>query len=166
MSQQQQQRQKERGQERTREESRHESSSQRQTADQSALQEAGGAQQRRSDMALEEAQITEGKDGARNLQAQWINVALPSADSCRFAITTAAGHAIEAVMEQKNYRRSYQGTSSLQTDIVPVAPDGTKGKLTVHDMATGETLERPWTWHAGAGGLLSSLWQLLKQLFT
>jgi len=49
---------------------------------------------------------------------------------------------------------------------VPVAPHGTPGKLTVRDLATGETFEQPWTWHAGAGGLLSSLWQLLKHLFT
>lgn len=117
-------------------------------------------------MALEDAQVTAGKDGAHNLQVKWITIDLPTARSCRFAITTAAGNAIEAVVEQKTYRQSYQGTGALQTGIVPVAPLGTKGSLTVRDLATGETFEQPWTWHAGAGGLFSSLWEVLKHLFT
>jgi hypothetical protein len=166
MSQQQQQRQKERAQERARDDSRRESSSQERMTDQTAVQEAGSARQRQSEMAVEEAQITEGKDGARNLQVQWITISLPNVTSCRFSITTAAGHAIEAVTEQKNYSRSYQGTSSLQTGTIPAAPHGTKGKLTARDVETGETFEQPWTWRAGGGGLLSALWALLKHLFT
>ena len=68
-------------------------------------------------------------------------------------------------MEQKSYRKIYQGTSSVQTDITPVAPIGTKGKLTVRDLTTGETVEQPWTWRAVAGGW-SGLWELIKRLFT
>jgi hypothetical protein len=164
MSQQEQQRQQ--GKQRQKEDSRQGSASQQRTADQIAPQVLDNAKQKKSAMKIEEAKVTEGKDGARNLQVQWINVRLPNADSCRFAITTREGNAIEALMEQKSYRRSYQGTSSLQTDIVSVAPNGTTGKLTVRDLATGETFEQPWTWHAGVGGLLSALWALLKHLFT
>jgi hypothetical protein len=116
-------------------------------------------------MALEEATVTAGKDGARNIRVEWIRVPLPHADPCRFAVTTAAGNALEVSMEQNSYRRSYQGTSSLQTDITPVAPRGTKGMLTVRDLTTGETLEQPWTWRADAGGW-SGLWDLLKRWFT
>jgi hypothetical protein len=129
------------------------------------LEEAGSAQQRRSDMGLEEAKIAAGKDGACNIRVQWIQVPLPHAVPCRFAVTTAAGNELEVSMEQKTYRKSYTGTSSLQTDITPVAPNGTKGLLTVHDLTTGETLEQPWTWRAGAGGI-SGLWELLKRWFT
>ena len=164
MSQQQQQGQRERSQQRTRDDSRRESSSQQRTTEPAAVQ--GAEKERKCEMAAEEAQITEGKDGARSLQVQWITVSLPNATSCRFAITAAAGHAIEAVTEQKNYSRSYQGTTSLQTAIIPVAPHGTKGRLTVRDIESGETFEQPWTWHAGAGGLLAVLWALLKKLFT
>ncbi|HEY6515729.1 MAG TPA: hypothetical protein VIY50_06265 [Steroidobacteraceae bacterium] len=164
MSQQQQQGQRERSQERARDDSRRESSSQQRTTEQTAVQ--GADEERKCELAVEEARITAGKDGARNLQAQWITVPLPNVTSCRFAITTAAGHAIEAVTEQKNYSRSYQGTSSLQTAILPAAPHGTKGKLTVRDVETGETLEQPWIWNAGVGGLFSVLWALLKKLFT
>ncbi len=154
-----------RSRERAKEQSRSAPPAQARAADQTALQEAGSAQQRQSDMALEEARVTEGKDGARNIRVQWIRVPLPHADPCRFAVTTAAGNALEVSMEQKSYRRSYQGTSSLQTDITPVAPNGTKGMLTVRDLTTGETLEQPWMWRAGGGGL-SGLWALLKRLFT
>ena len=164
MSQQEQQRQRERSQERARDDSRRESSSQQRTTDETAVQAA--EKQRQCEMAVEEAQITAGKDGARNLQVQWITVPLPNATSCRFAITTAAGHAIEAMTEQKNYSRSYQGNTSLQTAIIPAAPHGTRGKLTVRDVETGETFEQPWTWHAGVGGLLALLWALVKKLFT
>ena len=154
-----------RPQERATEQSRSPSTSQPRTADQPALQDAGSAQRRQSDMALEEAVVTAGKDGARNIRVQWIQVPLSNAIPCRFAITTAAGNALEVSMEQKSYRKSYQGTSFLQTDITPVAPVGTEGKLTVHDLTSGETLEQPWKWRAGAAGW-SGLWELLKRLFT
>ena len=163
---QEQQRQRQQEKQRQREDSRQGSTSQQQTADQTTTQVPGSAKQKKSDMKREEAKVTEGKEGARNLQVQWIDVQLPNARSCRFAITTAAGNAVEAVMEQKSYRQSYQGTSSFQTGIVPVAPNGTRGKLTVRDLATGETFEQPWIWHSGAGGLLAALWGLVKGLFS
>ena len=116
-------------------------------------------------MALEEATVTAGKDGACNIRVQWIRVSLPHADPCRFAVTTAAGNALEVSMEQKSCQKAYKGTSAVQTDITPVAPHGTQGKLTVHDLTTGETLEQPWTWRTGASSW-SGLWELLKRLFT
>lgn len=160
--QQQQQRQAQR-QERAREESRSDPAPQQRSADQPAAETAAGAQARKSDMALDEAVVSAGKDGARNIRVQWIEVRLPHAIPCRFAVTTAAGNALEVSMEQKSYHKSYQGTSSVQTDITPVAPIGTKGKLTVHDLTTGETLAQPWTWRSQA---LPGLWALLKRLFT
>jgi hypothetical protein len=162
--QQQQERQQQRQrQERPNEESPPESSSQQRTADQTTAQVVGSAE-KKNDMALEEARVTAGKGGARNLRVQWIDVQLPNADSCRFTVTTATGNVVEAVMEQKAYRQSYQGTSSLQTGIVPVATVGTKGNLTVRDLTTGELFEQPWTWRVGVRRW--SLWALLKRWFT
>jgi predicted ribosome quality control (RQC) complex YloA/Tae2 family protein len=161
MSDQQRQQQRQQQQQRQREESRR-APSQPRTTGEITTEALDGAKQKQSDVALADAKVTEGKDGARNLRVQWIDVQLPNAQSCRFAITTTAGNGIEAVMEQKSYRRAYQGTSSLQTDIVSVAPIGTKGKLTVHDLTTGETFEQPWTWHTGARGF----WELLLRWFT
>jgi|SRR5215469_8599070 len=153
-------------QERAKERSRSASTSQPRTAEQASLQEAASTQQRQSGMALEEAQVTAGKDGARNIRVEWIDVQLPHAKPCRFVITTAPGNTLEVSMEQKSYRKSYQATTSLQTDITPVAPNGTTGKLTVRDLTTGETVEQPWIWRSGLGGALSGLWELLKRLFT
>src|SRR5579863_1303576 len=155
-----------RPQERASEQPRSAATSQPRTADQTALQDTSSAQQRQTDMAIEEATVTEGKAGVRNIRVEWIRVSLPHAQPCKFAVTTAAGNALEVSMEQKSYRRSYQGTSSLQTDITPVAPHGTKGKLTVHDLTTGETLEQPWTWRSGSGADGLWLWKLIKRLFT
>lgn len=156
-----------RPQERAKEQPRSTSTTQSRTTNQTAtaLEDAASAQKRQSDMAIEEATVKEGKNGARNIRVEWIRVPLPHADPCKFAVTTAAGNGLEVSMEQMSYRKSYQGTSSLQTDITPVAPNGTKGKLTVHDLTTGETLEQPWMWRPRAGGL-SGLWALLKRLFT
>ena len=149
-------------QERAKEQSRSASTSQQRTADQTAPQEVDTARQRQSDMALEEPTVTAGKDGACNIRVQWIRVQLPHAQPCKFAVTTAAGNTLEVSMEQKSYHRSYQGASSLTTDITPVAPHGTTGKLIVNDLTTGETLEQPWVWRSGVGGL----WELIKRLFT
>src|SRR5215469_405568 len=92
-----------RPQERAKEQSRSAPPSQPRTADQPAVQEASATQKGQSDMALEEAQVTAGKDGARNIRIQWIDVHLPNAKPCRFAITTAPGNSLEALMEQKSY---------------------------------------------------------------
>ncbi|MGH8291279.1 MAG: hypothetical protein ACREV7_20150 [Steroidobacteraceae bacterium] len=92
---------------------------------------------------------------------------LPHALPCRFVVMTAAGNALEVLMERQSYRKSYQGASSVQTGITPVAPAGTTGMLTVHDLTTGEKLEQPWKWRSLGdlfGGL--GLWALLKRLFT
>ena len=161
----QEQQQRARPQERAREEPRREAPPQPRTADPPALQEGSSAQKRQSDMGLEEAQVTAGKDGASNIRVERIPVPLPNAVPCRFAVTTTVGNALEVSMEQKSYRKSYQGTSSVQTDITPVAPVGTKGKLTVRDLTSGEMVEQPWTWHVRAGGW-SGLWGLFKRLFT
>lgn len=155
--------------ERRKEESRSASSPQQQTAGRITAEAAGATRQRQGAMTREEVLHTAGRDGARNIQIQWIDVHLPSAKPSRFVVTTAAGNVLEAFMEQKSYRKSYQGTSSLQTDITPVAPHGTTGKLTVHDLTTGEKAEQPWIWRSRSGAGSSSgpgFWELLKRLFT
>ena len=154
-----------RPQERAKERSRSGSAPQPRTADPASLQEASSAKQRQSDMGLEDVQVTAGKDGACNISIQKIPVPLPNAIPCRFTVMTARGNALEVSLEQKSYRKSYQGTSSVQTDITPVAPVGTKGRVTVRDLTTGETAEQPWIWRAGAGGW-SGFWELIKRLFT
>ena len=83
---------------------------------------------------------------------------------CGFDVATRPGHGLAVVVEQLAYRKTYTGTGSLKTAVVPVVPIGTKGRIIARDTTTGETVEQPWTWkprHGGSGGL----WQLIKRMF-
>ena len=82
---------------------------------------------------------------------------------CGFDVATRPGHGLEVVVEQLAYRKTYTGTGTLKTGVVPVVPIGTKGRIIARDTTTGETVEQPWTWkllRGGGGGL----WQLIKRL--
>ena len=133
------------------------------TADNLAAPQAARKQQ---GLSLQAAQSTAGRQGERNLRIQWIDVWIGNSKPCRFAITSAAGNVLEAQLEQQSYRKTYQGTSSLDTDVVPIAPVGVRGKLIVRDTTTGEVLEQPWVWNSLGGGLLGAFWEWLKSLFT
>lgn len=148
--------------ERAREGSGSASGSQSRTPGQLAFEEAASAGKRKNDMAVGEARVTAGKDGAQNIRVEWVPVPLPAAVPCRFVVTTAAGNGLEVNLEQMSYRKTYQGTSAVNTDIMPVAPVGTPGKLTARDLTTGELLEQPWKWRP----LGKSFWTLIKELFT
>ena len=69
-------------------------------------------------------------------------------------------------LEQRSYRKTYTGTGSLKTGLTPIAPIGTKGRVTVRDTTTGETTEQPWTWRPlGRGIGFGGLWNFVKRLF-
>jgi hypothetical protein len=125
------------------------------------------AQTKQEGMTRAEARSTVGRNGELNLKLQWLDVWVGNDKACRFVVTTAAGNTVEAVLEQKSYKKSYRGGATLQTDVVPIAPIGTSGSLLATDTTTGETLEQPWIWHShGGGSQRQSLWALLKKLFT
>jgi len=81
---------------------------------------------------------------------------------CGFDVATRPAHGLEVVVEQLAYRKTYTGTGTLKTAVVPVVPIGTKGRIIARDTTTGETMEQPWTWRprGGRGGFL----QLIKRL--
>ena len=116
---------------------------------------------------LEPAKLTAGRTGERNIQIQWIDVWVGNAKPSRFVVKTAPANGLEVVMQQRSYNRSFTGTGTVSTPITPVAPIGTKGKLTVRDTTTGEVTEQPWTWHSmgGGGGGGLGLWEIIKRLF-
>ena len=80
-----------------------------------------------------------------------------------FNVTTRETHGLEVVLEQRSYRKVYTGTGSLRTDLTPVAPIGTKGRIIARDLTTGETVEQPWTWQSIRGGS-GGLWGLIRKL--
>jgi hypothetical protein len=112
----------------------------------------------------EEAKLTAGRSGERNVAVEWIDVWIGNNRPMRFIVKTAPGNALEIVIQQASYRKTYSGTGSISTQVVPVVPIGTKGNITILDMTTGETLEQSWKWISlgGSGGF--SLWAAIKRL--
>jgi hypothetical protein len=132
-------------------------------------QRTGGQQGKAPGFKAEPEKVTLGRAAARTLAIEWIPAPVPwpqggTARSVRFKVTTSAGSAIEARLEQLAYNRTESGQGSLTTQIVPAAPIGTRGKLTARDPATGETVEQPWVWVNLGGGGGWSLWGFIKAL--
>lgn len=114
-----------------------------------------------------EAKIALGRAGEHNLAIQWIDVPLENCKSARFNVTTAQGNALEVQMQQNAYKKTYSGTGSVSTQVLPAAPKGTRGKMTVRDTTSGETLEQDWVWYElGGWGKTPGpgLWETIKRL--
>ena len=113
-------------------------------------------------LKMEVAVVTAGRSGERNITIEkfWVNIEgnLP----CGFNVGTLPGNQLEVMMEQRSYRKTWGGTGSLRTGLAPIAPIGTKGRILVKDLTTGEQLEQPWTWHIIRGSF--SLWQMIRRL--
>jgi hypothetical protein len=90
---------------------------------------------------------------------------MPYGYSAHFIVKTAPGNTLEVTMQQLGYKKNFTGTGAVQTQLIPLAPIGTKGKVMARDTTTGETYEQPWTWilTGGFGGL--GLWAMIKKLF-
>jgi hypothetical protein len=120
---------------------------------------------KRQGLMLEAPEVAAGRGGVHNLRIEWSDRQLGNWKTCRFVISTAADHTLEALVEQQSYRRPYQGTTTLQTELVPLAPMGTRGKLTVRDTTTGEVLVQRWRWVTwGPLGLWRWLLSLVQRL--
>jgi hypothetical protein len=114
-------------------------------------------------VTMEEAIVTSGRAGERNITIDWFWVKVEGHLPNGFNVSTLPDHGLDVVMEQRSYRKTYAGTGTLKTGLAPIAPIGTKGRLLVTDTTSGETFEQPWTWRPlGGGG--SGLWQAIKRL--
>ncbi len=116
---------------------------------------------------IEAAVVSEGRNGEKNLHIEWIDVRVSSNwTSCRFDVRSLPGHRLEARIEQLAYRKNLAGEGQFQTEVLPIAAHGTTGKLLVHDLDTGETLEQSWRWYEwGSAGFLAWLIGVVKKLF-
>ena len=125
------------------------------------VQETTGDAKHKPAMDLAEQKVTAGRAGERNIVVEKIPVPVGLNIPCRFNVTTLAGNELEVTLEQTVYRKSFTGQGKVMTTVIPVAPIGTKGKLIARDLATGEVVEQPWTWHL----LSSGLWAMILRLF-
>ena len=125
------------------------------------VQETSGNAKHKPAMNLAAQKVTAGRSGERNIVVEKIPVPVGSNIPCRFNVTTRAGNELEIQLEQTVYRKTFTGQGKVMTSVIPVAPIGTKGKLTARDLATGEVVEQPWTWHLLSGGLWAMILRLL-----
>ena len=120
--------------------------------------------EKKSGFELGEVTATAGRAGESNLAIEKFNVWAGNNLPCGFKVTTLPGNGLEIVIEQLAYKKTYTGTGAVTTQVCPVAPIGTKGKITVRDTTTGETLEQPWTWHLLGRSVGLGLWEAIKRL--
>jgi hypothetical protein len=87
-----------------------------------------------------------GRAGERNLRVEsvpvWVNGHRPSYE----IVSSLEEHPLEVLVEQLSYRKHYQGRGRVQTQVIPVVPIGTPGRLLARDLQTGEELEVTWRW--------------------
>lgn len=116
-------------------------------------------------LSMEEAIVTAGHAGEQNITIEFYWAEVEGHRPCGFNVVTHEGHGLDVLVEQRSYRKSYTGTGSLKTGLVPIAPIGTKGRVLVTDTTTGETREQPFTWYRIGGWSLSNVWRAIKRLF-
>lgn len=127
------------------------------------VQDTNANTKQKPGMELGAQKATAGRNGERNILIEKIHVPVGNAIPCRFNIKTLPGNELEVTLEQAVYRKTFTGQGTVSTTVIPVAPIGTPGKVTVRDITTGEIAEQPWQWHL-IGGASLSLWALLKKL--
>jgi hypothetical protein len=94
------------------------------------------------------------------LEKFWVQVG--NSFPCGFKVATRPENELEVTLEQLSYRRVHNGRGGLTTQVIPVVPIGTKGRVIARDITTGEIVEQPWKWHRI--GPFSNLWNLIKDL--
>jgi len=119
-------------------------------------------------IAVENETRVEGTNGASNLATQWVDVWLPDGKPMYIIVTTLPDHDLSVSIEQKSWRKNYAAKGRVQTDVVPIAPIGTTGKLVAKDTTTGEELTVNFHWGPMGGGssLFGLIVKLIKKLFT
>jgi hypothetical protein len=120
---------------------------------------------KQSGVELAKAVGTQGRAGEKNISIAWVDVRLPGGLSANFVVRTAPGNSLEVLVEQRSYKKTYTGSGAITTQVLPIAPIGTSGKLIARDTTTGESLEQPWQWVHLGGADLPGLWEKIKKFF-
>jgi hypothetical protein len=96
-------------------------------------------------------------------------VPLPHCNTAYIVVKTLADHDLQVAIEQPGWKKTYAAKGRVQTDVVPAAPVGTRGRLVATDVTTGEelTLNFHWVSFSRRGpSLFARLVKLVKRLFT
>jgi hypothetical protein len=132
-----------------------------------ALRETKTGEDSQSGVVTEAAVVVEGAGGAKNLTTQWVDVWLPGGKPMYIIVNTLPSNDLAVSIEQRSWKKNYVAKGRVQTDVTPIAPIGTQGKLVAKDTTTGEELTINFSWGPIAGpSLLARLIKLVKGLFT
>ena len=105
-----------------------------------------------------------GRAGERHINVQETDVPVGQSISCYFTVQTAPGNGLEVTIAQGSYSKTWRGSGGVVTGVIPVGPIGLRGKMTVRDTTSGETLEEPYQWYSLHGGGFD-FWGVIKRLF-
>lgn len=121
----------------------------------------------KSGITTEEATVVEGAGGARNISYQWIDVWLPGGKPMYIIVNTLPDHELQVMIEQNSWKKNYVARGNIKTDVVPIAPIGTRGKLVAKDAATGEEHTVNFIWRQIVDqSLFAKFVAFIKSLFT
>jgi hypothetical protein len=129
-----------------------------------SVPEAAPAANQKSGRKVAESIRQAGRAGEQHITVQSTDVAVGASLSCYFTAHTAPGNGLTVTVAQGSYSKTWQATGSVVTGIVPVGPIGLRGKVTIRDTTSGETLEEPYIWYS-LGGDRFNLWAAIRRLF-
>ncbi|MDB6061141.1 MAG: hypothetical protein JWM78_1244 [Verrucomicrobiaceae bacterium] len=139
-------------------------SSARDLTGQESSRESGDSD-KKPGVQLAEEKATAGQLGECNLRIEWIDVWVGNSKPCQFNVVTADGNNLEIELTQLSYRKTYAGAGAVKTDVLPIVPIGTRGKLIARDITTGEVLEQTWIWHSMGQSFFGWLIATARKLF-
>jgi hypothetical protein len=119
-------------------------------------------QKNKPTLKMGELKCTAGRAGERSITLEKFWVQVGNAFPCGFKVGTLPENELEVTMEQLAYRKVYSGRGGLTTQVIPVVPVGTPGRVIARDITTGEVVEQPWKWHYI--GPFSRFWESIKNL--
>ena len=120
------------------------------------------AQKNKPTLKMGELKRTAGHAGERSITLEKFWVQVGNSFPCGFKVGTLSENELEVTMEQLTYRRVYSGRGGLTTQVIPVVPVGTPGRVIARDITTGEVVQQPWRWHYI--GSFGRFWEFIKRL--
>lgn len=81
-----------------------------------------------------------------SITVSWRAVELGSNRSFGCTVTAADGQVLTVTVDQGPYQRTLQGQGTVSITAIPVAPEGTLGRLVVRLEAKGSSAEFAWQW--------------------
>src|SRR5690348_4259543 len=104
------------------------------------------SQAKSTTLKIGELKRTANRAGETNITLEMVPVPVGHAVPVYFNLGTLPENELEVILEQLSYRKVHNGQGKVTTQLIPIEPIGTKGRIVVRDLTTGEIVEMPWMW--------------------